>query len=159
MKIGITPGTFDPITLGHIDIIKRASHIVDKLIVSVAESSSKSPVFSLEERVSMACEALRDFENIEVDGFGGLLVDFAKKYNASYVIKGLRVITDFEYEFQQTALNSELAPDIETIFVMAPPQSMYLSSTMVRELASLHSDISSFVPKNVEKALNRKFNS
>ena len=157
MKIGLTPGTFDPITHGHIDIIERASHVVDQLIVSVAKSEKKNPLFSLEDRVALAREALANFDNVEVAGFDGMLVDFAKEKGAQYLVKGLRAITDFEYEFQQTAVNSQLAPDIDTIFIMAPPQSMYLSSTMVRELASLGSDISNFVPKNVEAALKKKF--
>ena len=157
MRIGLTPGTFDPITRGHIDIIKRASHVVDHLIVSVAESKKKHPLFSLEERVELAREALGDLDNIEVKGFDGLLVDFAKENGAKYLVKGLRAITDFEYEFQQTALNAHLAPDIDTIFIMAPPQSMYLSSSMVRELAELHSDISALVTPNVQAALKAKF--
>ncbi|MCF0104957.1 MAG: pantetheine-phosphate adenylyltransferase [Eggerthellaceae bacterium] len=157
MKIGLTPGTFDPITKGHIDIIERASHVVDQLIVSVAKSEKKHTLFTLEQRVELAREALFDFDNVEVEGFDGMLVYFAKEKGAKYLVKGLRAITDFEYEFQQTAVNSQLAPDIYTIFIMAPPQSMYLSSTTVRELASLKSDISTFVPKNVEVALKKKF--
>lgn len=157
MKRAITPGTFDPITEGHKDIITRASQIVDEVIVAVAVSAQKKPLFSLEERVSLAEEALKNVPNVRVVPFDELLVDFAEKMDASIVIKGLRAITDFEYEFQMTALNYELNKELETLFIMSPPKYMYLSSSIVREIASLKGDVSKFVPPCVYKALESKF--
>ena len=158
MKRALTPGTFDPITAGHLDIITRASQLVDEVIVAVAASAKKQPLFTLDERVSLVKQATKHLDNVSVEPFDGLLVDFANKKQASAVIKGLRAITDFEYEFQMTAVNYKLSPKLETLFIMSPPQHMYLSSSVVRELASMGSDVSQFVPACVCEALKGKFN-
>ena len=158
MKRALTPGTFDPITAGHLDIITRASQLVDEVIVAVAASAKKQPLFTLDERVSLVKQATKHLDNVSVEPFDGLLVDFANKKQASAVIKGLRAITDFEYEFQMTAMNYKLSPELETLFIMSPPQHMYLSSSVVRELASMGSDVSQFVPACVCEALKGKFN-
>lgn len=157
MKRAVTPGTFDPITLGHLDVITRAAQLVDQVIVAVAASPAKSPLFSLDERRALAEEATAHLPNVEVMAFDGLLVDFVKSVDAQVIVKGLRALTDFEYEFQMAALNYELARELETVFIMAPPQFMYLSSSMVRELASLKSDIGRFVTPPVAEALAAKF--
>lgn len=157
MKRAITPGTFDPITSGHIDIITRASQLFDEVIVAVAASNKKGPLFSLEERVSLAKEAVSHLSNVKVIPFEGLLVEFAHEQEASVLVKGLRAITDFEYEFQMTAMNYQLAANLETLFIMSPPQYMYLSSSVVREIASLGGDVSQFVPPCVNVALMEKF--
>ncbi|MDO4183448.1 MAG: pantetheine-phosphate adenylyltransferase [Coriobacteriia bacterium] len=157
MKRAITPGTFDPITSGHLDIITRAAQLVDEVIVGVAPSSRKNPLFSLEERVALVEQATAHLPNVSVHPFDGLLVDFAARMGADVVIKGLRAITDFEYEFQMTALNYQLDRSMETIFIMSPPDYMYLSSSIVREIASLHGDVTGFVPDCVADALRAKF--
>ena len=157
MKRAITPGTFDPITLGHLDVITRAAQLMDEVVVAVAASPGKRPLFSLEERTRLAQKATEHLENVRVESFEGLLVDFARKQEAQVIIKGLRAITDFEYEFQMAALNYDLARELETVFIMSPPQYMYLSSSIVRELASLNSSVERFVPAPVSKALMAKF--
>lgn len=156
-KRGITPGTFDPITYGHVDVIARASQIFDEVVVAVAASPGKGPMFSLDERVALAEEAVKDMPNVKVMPFTGLLVDFAQEVDAQFVVKGLRATTDFEYEFQMTAVNYELSPKLETVFIMSPPRYMYLSSSIVREVASLKGDVSKFVQPHVERALQEKF--
>ena len=157
MKCALVPGTFDPITSGHLDVIARASQLADRIIVAVAASPGKNPLFTLEERVELARAATRELPNVEVEPFEGLLVDFAAKMGANVLVKGLRAITDFEYEFQMAALNYELNSAIETLFIMSPPQYMYLSSSVVREVASLHGDVSALVPPCVNEALVKKF--
>ena len=157
MKRAITPGTFDPITYGHLDVITRAAQLVDEVVVAVAASPGKSPLFSLEERTELAREATKHLKNVRVEPFDGLLVDFAREQGASVIVKGLRAITDFEYEFQMAALNYQLANELETVFIMSPPQYMYLSSSIVRELARLGSPVDQFVPPCVATALERKF--
>ena len=157
MKRAITPGTFDPITYGHLDVITRAAQLMDEVIVAVAASPGKSPLFSLEERTELAREAVKHLANVRVEPFDGLLVDFAREQGAEVIVKGLRAITDFEYEFQMAALNYQLANELETVFIMSPPQYMYLSSSIVRELARLHSPVDQFVPPSVAAALERKF--
>ncbi len=156
MKRALTPGTFDPITNGHIDVITRAAQLFDEVIVAVARSEGKHPLFSLDERVALAREATSHLPNVRVEPFSGLLVDFAQQMDASVLVKGLRAITDFEYEFQMTALNYQLDSELETIFIMSPPEYMYLSSSIVRELASFNADCSAFVPDCVRTALREK---
>lgn len=157
MKRALTPGTFDPITYGHLDIIKRAADLFDEVVVAVAQSTPKHTLFSIEERTELARKATEGMKNVRVESFDCLLVDFAKQMDANVLVKGLRAITDFEYEFQMNALNHQLDHYIETSFIMSPPKFMYLSSSIVRELASLNGDVSSLVPPCVEEALKRKF--
>ena len=137
MKRALTPGTFDPITSGHLDVIARASQLVDEVVVAVADSQKKGPLFTLEERVELVRQATAHLSNVRVEPFKGLLVDFAKELDATVVVKGLRAITDFEYEFQMTAMNYQLSPQLETLFIMSPPQYMYLSSSIVREISKM----------------------
>ena len=145
VKRALTPGTFDPITSGHLDVITRAAQLFDEVIVSVAVSAKKNPLFSLDERVALVREATSHLANVRVEPFDELLVDFARRMEATAVVKGLRAITDFEYEFQMTALNYQLDQELETLFIMSTPQHMYLSSSIVREIASLGGDVSQFV--------------
>ena len=157
MRRALVPGTFDPITNGHIDVIARASQMFDEVIVGVAKSDKKRPLFTLEERVALAKEATARLDNVSVVGFDDLLVHFAEEIDCKFVVKGLRAITDFEYEFQMTAANYRLNDSIETVFIMSPPQYMYLSSSIVREIASFHCNISELVTPGVEKALRARF--
>lgn len=157
MRRAITPGTFDPITSGHLDVITRAAQLVDEVVVAVAKSDKKHPLFSLDERVALAKRATAHLPNVQVEPFDELLVDFARRMDAEVVIKGLRAITDFEYEFQMTALNYQLDSELETIFIMSPPEYMYLSSSIVREIASMHGRLDLFVPECVRLALEEKF--
>lgn len=146
MLRGIYPGSFDPVTLGHIDIIKRGSHITDELIVGVLRNNAKMPLFSVEERVRMLEEVTGDLPNVKIIPFDGLLVDFVRDMDTSVVIRGLRAITDFEYELQMAQTNYKLAPDVEYIFLPTNLQYSYLSSSMVKEVAAFGGDISNFVP-------------
>ncbi len=160
MKRALVPGTFDPITEGHLDIIRRGSQLFDELIVGVAASPGKGPkgpLFSLQERVNLARESTADLPNVTVEPFNELLVNFADRMGAHVVVKGLRAITDFEYEFQMTAMNYQLQQEIETVFIMSPPQYMYLSSSIVREIASLGGPFSQFVSPCVYEALCQKY--
>ena len=157
MKRALTPGTFDPITSGHLDVIARASQLMDEVIVAVADSQKKGPLFTLEERVELVRQATAHLSNVRVEPFRGLLVDLAKELDATVVVKGLRAITDFEYEFQMTAMNYQLSPQLETLFIMSPPQYMYLSSSIVREIASMGSDVSTLVPANVNERLRARY--
>ena len=151
MKIAVYPGRFDPATYGHLDVIRRAAVSFDKVIVGVLHNSSKSPLFSVEERVKMLEEVTKDIPNVKIIPFEGLLVDFAHKLNAKIVIRGLRAITDFEYELQMAQTNHKLASDVETIFLTTNLQYSYLSSTTVKEVAAFGGDISQFVPDYIEQ--------
>ena len=158
MKRGIVPGTFDPVTSGHLDIIERAAPLFDELIVGVALSPQKNggPLFSIEERVALLEAATSHLSNLTVRPFDTLLVDFAESEGASVIIKGLRAVTDFEREFQMAALNWRLDADVETMFIMAVPEYMYLSSSAVREIARHGGSVRGLVPDNVAEALERK---
>lgn len=155
-KIAIYPGTFDPVTYGHIDLIKRAEEIFPKVIVAVAYNPHKKPLFSVEERVAMLKKATKNLKGVEVLEFDGLVVDYARKRKAKVLIRGLRMLSDFEYEFQMALTNRKLAADIETIFLMPHESYSYLSSKLLKEAASLGADLKSFVPAFVGKALKDK---
>lgn len=155
--IVVFPGTFDPITNGHRDLIERAGHLFSKVIVAIAENKRKSPFFSLAERVEMTREVLAHIKNVEVCGFDILLVEFAKQCKAKAIVRGLRVVSDFEYEFQLANMNRRLEPDIETLFLTPSEKYSFISSTLVREIASLNGDVSSFVHETVVKRLKAKF--
>ncbi len=158
MKIAIYPGTFDPITFGHIDIIRRASELFDHLIIAAAKDNYKNPLFSLEERVSLIELEINKFsqKNISVELFEGLLVDFAKKRNAKAIVRGLRAVSDFEFEFQMFGMNSKLDPSIQTIFLPASESNHFIASRLVKEVARLGGDVSKFISADVEKFLRQK---
>ena len=155
-KIAIYPGTFDPVTYGHIDLIKRASKIFDKVIVAVAHSKSKGVFFSVAERVSMLKDAVRGIKNIEIDDFDGLVVDYVRERGSRVMIRGLRMLSDFEYEFQMALTNRKLADNIETIFMMPHQDYSYISSKLIKEAAMLGADVGNFLPGKAEKALKEK---
>lgn len=148
MKIALCPGSFDPVTLGHIDIIERTAELFDKVIVLVMSNSAKHSFFSIDERVELLKRCIKN-SNVEVDTYNGLLVDYAKKVEAVAIVKGLRAVSDFDYEFQQALTNKSLLPQIETVFLAAKGANMFLSSSMVKEVCSLNGDISRFVPKEI----------
>ena len=156
----LVPGTFDPITFGHIDVVRHARRLFPHVTVAVAESIGKNgsgPAFTLDERVEIAREALSGFDGVEVRPFRGLLVDFAREVGAQALVKGLRAMTDFEYELQQAGLNSQLDPELESIFVMSAPKYGYISSSVVRQISSFGWDVSGLVPPNVAEALRRHY--
>ncbi|ESQ91800.1 phosphopantetheine adenylyltransferase [Asticcacaulis sp. AC460] len=159
MRIGLYPGTFDPITNGHTDIIGRAVKLVDKLVIGVACNPGKGPTFSLDERVEMIVEQTAHLGNIEVRPFSSLLMHFAEEIGASVIIRGLRAVADFEYEFQMTAMNQQLNRDIETVFLMADPRHQAIASRLVKEIAQLGGSIRPFVAESVEKRLLAKVRS
>jgi len=157
LKICIYPGSFDPVTCGHLDIIYRASKICDKLIVAVGNNESKRPLFTTEERIKLLKLALKDRPEIEIDSFSGLLVDYVKKKNADFVIKGLRALSDFEYEFQMALLNKNQDPDVETLFLVTSINYSYLSSSAVKELARNKGSIDGLVPDCIKDIIMKKF--
>jgi len=157
MTLIIYPGTFDPITHGHTDLVERASRLFDKVVVSIARSEKKKPLFSLDERIELARIALKKLDNVEVVGFDYLMVHFAQDIKADAVLRGLRAVSDFEYEFQLANMNRALKPDTETIFMTPAEKHSFISSSLVREIASLKGDISSFVHPAVADALREKF--
>ena len=156
MTIAVYPGTFDPFTRGHEDLVRRASSIFTKLIVGVADSRSKKPIFSLDERIEIAKEVLGHYPNVEIAGFSGLLKDFAREHSARVIVRGLRAVTDFEYEFQMAGMNRYLLPDVETLFLTPSDQYQFISGTFVREIALMGGDVSKFVFPSVEKWLHEK---
>jgi len=157
-KIAIYPGTFDPITHGHSDIVRRATQLFDHVVIAVSENTHKNPVFDFDERIALTTEVLANNDCVEVKGFSNLLVDFAREQNADTIIRGLRAVSDLEYEFQLASMNRKLSSNIETIFLMPDEQYTYLSSSIVRQVASLKGDISDFVHPSVFQALTRKHN-
>jgi pantetheine-phosphate adenylyltransferase len=158
MRIAIYPGTFDPITNGHLDIIERASQLFDKVIVTVAVNSSKTPMFTTEERVALVRAAVRGarLKNVTAEAFSGLLVKFARKQRAVVLIRGLRAVSDFEYEFQMALMNRKLAPGITTVFLMPHEKYTYLNSSIVREIARLNGNFKDFVPPSVYTSMKKK---
>ena len=153
MVTAVYPGTFDPLTRGHEDLVRRASGLFDKLIVGVADSKAKRPFFSLEERLDIAHEVLGHYPNVQVESFSGLLKDFVRRHDARVIVRGLRAVSDFEYEFQLVAMNRVLAPEIETMFLAPAEHLAFISSTLVREIASYRGDISRFVDPVVAAAM------
>ena len=156
MTIAVYPGTFDPFTRGHEDLVRRASSIFTKLIVGVADSRSKKPIFSLDERIEIAKEVLGHYPNVEIAGFSGLLKDFAREHSARVIVRGLRAVSDFEYEFQMAGMNRYLLPGVETLFLTPSDQYQFISGTFVREIALMGGDVSKFVFPSVEKWLHEK---
>lgn len=157
-NIAIYPGSFDPCTNGHLDIIERSAGIFDKVIVAVLINSSKTPTFSVEERIQLLKTATAHIENIEVVSFNGLLAQFAQQQNAKVIIKGLRAVSDFEYEFQMSLTNNKLNPNVETLFMTTKSENMYLSSSIVREVARYGGSIKDMVPKVIAEQIYKKFN-
>lgn len=157
MRIAIYPGTFDPVTNGHLDILKRATEFFDKVIIAVAVDSNKKTLFSLEERIQLIETAIQDLPQVKVQGFEGLTVEFARQCGAIAIIRGLRAMQDFEYEFQLALMNKKLAPDIETIFLMTQSEFSFISSSSIKWAASLKGSVSEFVPTHVELAMYKKF--
>ena len=152
----VYPGTFDPLTRGHEDLVRRAATLFDGLILAIADSKAKRPFFTLEERLAMAKEVLGDMKNVEIVGFSGLLTDFVRKQRARVVLRGLRAVSDFEYEFQLAGMNRNLYPEMETIFLTPSAEHMFISATLVREIATLGGDVSEFVHPTVAKLLKKK---
>ena len=157
MRTAIYPGSFDPITNGHLDVLQRAAKLFDRVIVAVARSESKNPLFTLEERVQMVVRAIRHLSNVEADSFDGLLVNYVEERSAHAVVRGLRAVSDFEFEFQLALMNRKLNERIETIFMMPKDTYTFLSSRIVKEMAHLGGDVSAFVPAHVRTALAGKF--
>ncbi|MEG1833750.1 MAG: pantetheine-phosphate adenylyltransferase [Burkholderiaceae bacterium] len=156
MVIAVYPGTFDPLTRGHEDLVRRASGLFSKLVVGVADSRNKKPFFSLDERIGIAREVLSHYPNVEVAGFRGLLKDFVRDQNARVIVRGLRAVSDFEYEFQMAGMNRYLLPDVETMFLTPSDQYQFISGTFVREIAVMGGDVSKFVFPSVERCLKLK---
>ncbi|MEH7400764.1 MULTISPECIES: pantetheine-phosphate adenylyltransferase [Bacillaceae] len=156
-RIAVCPGSFDPITLGHLDIIKRGARVFDEVIVVVLNNSAKNSLFTLEERKELITEATSAIPNVRVDSFSGLLMDYAKKINASAILRGLRAVSDFEYEMQITAMNKKLVDEIDTFFVMTNNQYSFLSSSIVKEVAKYGGNVKDLVPECVNNALTEKF--
>jgi pantetheine-phosphate adenylyltransferase len=159
-RIGLYPGTFDPFTMGHADVVGRAVKLVDRLVIGVAANAEKSPLFSVEERVAIVreqCAKISDHAQIDVQPFSGLLIRFAEELGARVIVRGLRAVSDFEYEFQMTGMNQRLNPDIETVFLMADPRHQAVSSRLVKEISRLGGAVSAFVAPEVERRLKEKF--
>jgi pantetheine-phosphate adenylyltransferase len=156
MAVAVYPGTFDPFTRGHEDLVRRASSIFGEVIVGVADSRSKKPFFNLQERIAIAKEVLNHYSNVKIVGFTGLLKDFAREHQARVIVRGLRAVSDFEYEFQMAGMNRYLLPDVETLFLTPSDQYQFISGTFVREIALMGGDVSKFVFPSVEKWLAKK---
>ena len=158
MQKAVYPGTFDPMTMGHVDLVKRASKLFDSVIIAIASSDSKKPMFSLEERIDIGNKIFADDPKVEVVGFSGLLVNFAKENDADILIRGLRVVADFEYEFQLANMNRAMSPEIESVFLTPKEEYSYISSSLVKEIATMGGDVKRFVDPVTLEALNRKIN-
>lgn len=158
MSSAIYPGSFDPVTLGHLDIIRRSAAMFDSVIIGVLNNTSKTPLFSVEERVNMLKEVVSDIPNVRVESFGGLLVDFARKNGVKTIVRGLRAVTDFEYELQLAQSNRKVAPEIDTVFLTTSIEYAYLSSSIVKEYASFGVDVEQFVPKGIVTRIKEKYN-
>lgn len=156
MSIAVYPGSFDPITNGHLDVIKRGCKVFERVIVAVGDNPAKKALFSKDERVEMIREVVKAYRNVEVDGFDGLVVDYVHRRKAGVLLRGIRTISDFEYEYQMALTNRTFAPDVETVFVMAHEEFSFVSSRFIKEAASMGGDVSSFLPKEVEKRLKAK---
>ena len=156
MKVALCPGSFDPVTMGHIDIIGRTCSIFDKVYVTVFWNRAKTPMFTVDERLEMLQQSLQEFPNVVIESYHGLLTEYARKRNIRVVVKGLRAVSDFEYEFQMAQMNKHLFEDLETFFVMARPEHAYLSSSVVKEVATFGGDIDSLVPRHVAEKLKQK---
>jgi pantetheine-phosphate adenylyltransferase len=159
LKTAVYPGSFDPITNGHLDIVRRAAQIFDRVVVAVAINAEKTALFSVEERRRFIAEAVRGLPNVTVDEFGGLLIKYARRKRATALVRGLRAVSDFEFEFQLALMNRRLDPGIETIFLMTKDEYTFISSRLVKEIGELGGDVSAFVPRGVERAMRRKFGS
>ncbi|QAY68326.1 pantetheine-phosphate adenylyltransferase [Paenibacillus protaetiae] len=157
-RVAVYPGSFDPITYGHLDIIQRAAKMFDHLIVAVLNNTSKKPLFSLDERKALLAEVTKDIPNVSIDGFRDLLVRYMKSQNANIIIRGIRSVTDFEYELQLASMNKKLDDNIETMFMMTNPKYSYLSSSIVKEIATFNGEVHELVPPIVEEQLKRKLN-
>ena len=158
MQRAVYPGTFDPMTMGHVDLVKRASKLFDSVIIAIASSDSKKPMFSLEERIDIGNKIFADDPKVEVVGFSGLLVNFAKENGADILIRGLRLVADFEYEFQLANMNRVMSPEIESVFLTPKEEYSYISSSLVKEIATMGGDVERFVDPVTLEALNRKIN-
>ena len=152
----VYPGTFDPLTRGHEDIVRRAASIFDRIVIAVAANPNKAPMFNVDERVELARAALADLKNVEVTGYSGLTVDFARAHDLAVIVRGLRAVSDFEFEFQLASMGRHLQPDVETVFMVPKEKFTFISSTLVREIAALGGDISAFVHPRIEAALKRR---
>ncbi len=152
----VYPGTFDPMTLGHEDLVRRASRLFDHVVLAVADSRTKRPLFTLAERIDMARDALADFKNVSVEGFSGLLMNFVQEHDARVVIRGVRTVSDFDYEFQLAGMNRKLYPDVETVFMTPGEEHMFLSATLVREISVMGGDVSKFVSPTIAGRLKTK---
>jgi len=156
-RIAVYPGTFDPITNGHTDLVKRAARVFSRVVIAIAESPHKKPLFSLEERIQLTEHELAGLGNVEVVGFSNLLVEFVQQIGASVIIRGLRAVSDFEYEFQLASMNRHIAPDVETMFLTPDEDYSFISSSLVKEVARLNGDVSEFVCKEVQLAMSKRF--
>lgn len=156
-RIALYPGTFDPVTHGHTDLVARAARVFDKVIVAIAESPLKTPLFSLDERIALVNQEINALPNVEVVGFSNLLVEFVQQMNAGVILRGLRAVSDFEYEFQLASMNRHLAQEVETLFMTPDERYGFISSSLVKEVARLHGDVSKFVCPEVRQALRRRF--
>ena len=157
MRKAVYPGTFDPVTYGHLDVIKRGSKIFDELVVAVGHNPLKDPLFTINERMDMISKNTKNISNIKVDCFKGMLIDYMKEMQTNVILRGIRTVSDFEYEFQRALTNRVLKTDIETVFIMTSQEYSFLNSSLIKEAVSLGGDISKFVPSDVEKLLQQKF--